>query len=100
MVNTNPPVEPRRFGNRARSSPFDFSQIQGAPHDMLEKYFDKLSKFNGSSALPFEEHIEAVWNYIEACGAKEDVYMRALVSSLEGDARGWFDRLLVLSPAL
>ena len=29
MANTNPPV-----GNRTTPSPFDFSQIQGAPHDM------------------------------------------------------------------
>ena len=61
---------------------------------MPEKYFDKLPKFNGSSAIPVEEHIEAIWNYIEAYRAEaEDVYMRALMSSLEGDVRGWFDRL-------
>ena len=61
---------------------------------MPEKYIDKLPKLNDSSAIPVEEHIEAVWNYIEACGAEEEnVYMRALMSSLEGDARGWFDRL-------
>ena len=80
MANTNPLVGPRRLGNKTRPSPFDFSKIQGAPHDMPEKYFDKLPKFNGSSVVPIEEHIEA-------CGAEvEDVYMRALMFSLEGDA--------------
>ena len=50
--------------------------------------------FNGSLAIPIEEHIESVWNYMDAYGAEaEDVYMVALESSLEGDARGWFDRL-------
>ena len=94
MANTSPSLGPRHFRNRFKPSPFDFSQIQGAPHDMPEKYFDKIPKFNGSFAIPVEEHIEAVWNYIEACGAEEeDVYMRALMSALEGDARGWFDRL-------
>ena len=61
---------------------------------MPEKYFDKLPKFNGSSAIPIEEHIESVWNYMDAYGAKvEDVYMVSLEASLEGDSHGWFDRL-------
>ena len=68
--------------------------IQGAPHDMPKKYFDKLPKFNGLLVIPIEEHIESVWNYMDAYGAEaEDVYMVALKASLEGDARGWFDRL-------
>ena len=58
MANTNPPAGPRHFGSRAKPSPFDFSLIQGAPHDVPEKYFDKLPRVNGSSAVPIEEHIE------------------------------------------
>ena len=61
---------------------------------MPKKYFDKLPRFNGSSAIPIEEDIELVWNYMDAYGAEdEDVYMVALRASLEGDARSWFDRL-------
>ena len=88
MAHTNLPTRPRRFRSRARPSPFDFSLIQGAPHDMPEKYFDKLPKFSGSSAKSIEEHIESVWNYMDVYGAEaEDVYMVALKTSLEGDAR-------------
>ena len=62
---------------------------------MPNKYLDKLPKFNGSSAIPIEKHIESTWNYMDAYGAEaEDVYMVALKSSLEGDAEGWFARLL------
>ena len=89
MANTNPPVGPRKFGSRARPSPFNFLLIQGAPHDMPEKYFDKLPRFNGSFAVPIEEHIESVWNYMDAYRVEaEDVYMVSLKASLEGDARG------------
>ena len=37
MAHTNPPAGPRRFESRAMPSPFNFSLIQGAPHDMPEK---------------------------------------------------------------
>ena len=60
---------------------------------MPEKYFDK-PKFNGSSAIPIEVHIESVWNYMNVYKDEaEDVYMIALKTSLEGDSWGWFDRL-------
>ena len=60
---------------------------------MPDKYFDKLLKFNGSSAISIEEHIESVWNYMDAYRAEaEDVYMVSLKASLEGDSRSWFDR--------
>ena len=68
--------------------------IHGDPHDLPKKYFDKLPRFNGSTTIPIEGHIESVWSYIDAYEAKaEDVYMVALKASLEGDARSWFDRL-------
>ena len=68
--------------------------IHGDPHDLPKKYFDKLPRFNGSSTVPIEEHIESVWNYMDAYGDEyEDVYMVALKASLEGDAGRWFDRL-------
>ena len=57
MAHTNPPAGPRQFGSRARPSPFDFSMIHGAPHVFPEKYFNKLPRFNGSSAIPIEDHI-------------------------------------------
>ena len=62
MAHTNPPAGDRKFGSRARPCPFDFLMIHGDPHDFLEKYFDKIPIFNGSSVIPIEEHIELVWN--------------------------------------
>ena len=68
--------------------------IHGAPHDLPQKYFDKLPRFNGSSAISIKEHIESVWNYMDSYEIEvEDVYMVALKTSLEGDARSWLDRL-------
>ena len=83
MAHTNPLAVPRQFGSLSRPSPFDFSMIHGAPHDLPEKYFDKLPRFNGSSVIPIEEHIESVCNYMDSYGAEaEDVYMVSLKASL------------------
>ena len=94
MANGNlPPPNPRPFGNQARDSPFDFSQIQGAHLDMSNKYFEKISKFSDNCTTLVEDHIDSVWAHMEACGdSDEDVYMRGLFVSLEGEARRWFDR--------
>ena len=82
------------FGRKAKASPLDFSLIPGAPHDMPEKYFEKVPKFDGVSATSIEDHIDKVWDHMEAYGAvDEDVFMRGLLFSLEGDVRKWFDRL-------
>ena len=94
---TNSPVA-CAFGNKVRTSPLDFSHVLGAPHDMPDKYFEKIPKFNGNCATSIEDHIENVWAHMEAYGAEEeDVFMRGLFASLEGDARKWFDRLLASS---
>ena len=83
-TNTN---QPRTFGNKVRPSPFDFSQIVGSPHDMLEKYFENIPRFSGNCATPIEDHIDVVWSHTEACGDKEDdVYMRDLLFCLEGES--------------
>ena len=59
-----------------------------APCDFPEKYFDKLPRFNGSLAIPINEHIESVWNYMDDYGDEfEDVYMAALKESLEVDPK-------------
>ena len=42
-----PPQNLRVFGRKAKASPLDFSLILGAPHDMPEKYFEKVPKFDG-----------------------------------------------------
>ena len=61
---------------------------------MPKKYFDGLPKFNGNSVVIIEDHIQAVWNYMQAYGVEEeDIFMRALMSSLEEETRRWFDRL-------
>ena len=45
--NVPPPQNPRIFGRKAKASRLDFSLIQGAPHDMPDKYFKKVPKFDG-----------------------------------------------------
>ena len=65
---------------------------------MPEKYFEKVPKFDGVSTISIEDHIDKVWDHMEAYGAvDEDVFMRGLLFSLEEDARKWFDRLLASS---
>ena len=66
MTNTNPPVGPRCFISRAMPYPFEFSLIHRAYHDIPENYFDKIPIFNGSLAIPIEQHIEPLWNYMHA----------------------------------
>ena len=91
-TNTN---QPRTFGNKAKASPFDLSQIAGSPHDMPDKYFERNPKFSGNCATTIEDHIDVVWSHLEAYGVEEeDVYMRGFLFSLEGEACRWFDRLL------
>ena len=58
--NAPPPQNPRIFGRKAKASPLDFSLIQGAPHDMPDKYFKKVHKFDGVSVTSIEDHIEKV----------------------------------------
>ena len=61
---------------------------------MPEKYFEKVPKFDGVSSISIEDHIDKVWDHMEAYGASdEDVFMKGLPASLEGDVRKWFDRL-------
>ena len=55
-----PPQNLRVFGRKAKASPLDFSLIPGAPHDMPEKYFEKVPKFDGVSAISIEDHIDKV----------------------------------------
>ena len=90
-TNTN---QYRAFGNKAKASPFDLSQIVGSPHDMPDKYFESIPKFSSNCAITIEDHIDVVWSHLEAYGAEEeDVYKRGLLFSLEGEARRRFDRL-------
>ena len=101
MVETNtsenqnvPPQNSRIFGRKAKPSPLDFSLIPGPPHDMPAKYFEKVPRFDGVSAISIEDHINKVWEHMEAYGAfDEDVFMRGFLHSLEGDVRKWFDKL-------
>ena len=83
-----PPQNSRVFGRKAKASPLDFSLVPGAPHDMLENYFEKVPKFDGVSATSIEDHIDKVWDHMD-----EDVFMRGISFYLEGDVRKWFDRL-------
>ena len=54
----------------------------------------KFPKFDGVSYISIEDHINKVWDHMEAYGASdEDVFMRGLPHYLEGDVRKWFDKM-------
>ena len=60
---------------------------------MPDKYFEKVTNYNGNCASTIEDHIEMVWCHMEAYGAEhEDMYMRGLFVSLERETCKWFDK--------
>ena len=80
--------------NQGKRSPFDFSKIQGAPHPMPNDYTRRLPQFYGNKDISIESHLDILWDYMEIRGTNnEDVYMRALGESLQGDVQLWFDHL-------
>ena len=80
----------RAVRKKAKPSPFDFSEILGAPHPMPKGYSEGLPRFYVNAIESIEKHLDAVWYYMEAYGAEdEDVYMRALCESLGGNVDYW-----------
>ena len=62
-----------------KQSPFDISEISGAPHTMPNNYARRLPQFNGNKDISIESHLDILWDYMEIRGAdNEDVYMQAL----------------------
>ena len=59
-----------------KQSPFDFSEIPGAPHPMPNDYTRRLPQFSGNNDISIESHLDILWDYMEIRGAdNEDVYM-------------------------
>ena len=82
----------RVIKKKVKPSPFNFSEIPGAPHPMPNDYIKRLPRFSGNN--PIEGYLDIFWLYMESwCAKDEDVYMHALGASLDGDAKLWFDHL-------
>ena len=65
---------------------------------MPKDYIKKLSRFYVNNATSIQDNLQMLWDHMEVRGADhEDVYMRALGESLDGDARLWFDHLAPIS---
>ena len=61
---------------------------------MPNDYIKKLPRFSGSDSISTEGFLDVFWWYMESRGAEdEDVFMRSLGASLDGDAKLWFDHL-------
>ena len=61
---------------------------------MPNNYTRRLPQFSGNNDISIESHLDILWDYMESRGAyNEDVYMRALGESLQGDVQLWFDHL-------
>ena len=74
---------PRVVKRQVRPSPFDYSEIDGAPHPMPSDYTEMFPCFHGKNATSIEGNLDVFWYYMEErCATDEDVYMRALGESL------------------
>ena len=61
---------------------------------MPNDYTRRLPQFSGNNDICIEIHLDILWDYMEIRGANnEDVFMRALWKSLQGDVQLWFDHL-------
>ena len=66
----------RAVRKKAKQSPFDFSEILGAPHRMPSSDTRRLPQFNGNKDISIESHLDTLWNQMEIRGAdNEGVYM-------------------------
>ena len=73
----NDPCNPIRYltqtnkvvRKQAKPSPFDFSEIRGAPHPMPKGYSEGLPCFYANATKSIEKHLDVVWYYMEAYGA-------------------------------
>ena len=71
--------------------PFDFTNIQGYPHDIPEKSIDNFPTFQGNNVLLEANHWRKFKNMANKFATNyEDVKMRLFTLSLEDDASIWF----------
>ena len=66
----------RAIKKQDKRSPFDFSEIPGAPHPMPNDYTRRMPRFNENKDISIENHLDILWDYMESRDAdNEDVYM-------------------------
>jgi hypothetical protein len=76
--------------------PFDFTNIQGYPHNIPKKAFDKIPTFQRNNVVYTRDHfgtfnnmiLKTIWD-----NTHEDLRMRLLALSLENDVMDWFIHL-------
>ena len=74
--------------------PLDFSQCQGQPHDMPKKALKWLPRFSADNVISFTDHVEALEKaFHDNEIVHEDVAMKLLVISLDGNAYRWYKGL-------
>jgi hypothetical protein len=63
-------------------------------HDLPENYIKHFPKFTGEGDLTADEHINFFDQFADILGIEhEDVYLRLLVQTFEGQVRTWFQSL-------
>ena len=84
---------PRTISTK-RSMPLCFDGIYGFPNVVLDDIRKHLSKFSGNHTALASQHVQV---FSDLMGdyeiAREDVYMKLFVQTLECDARDWFSFL-------
>ena len=91
----NVPVPPPIIFNKfpTRYAPLSLLIVM---HDLLDNYMKSLPKFTGEGDLTATEHIVFFDQFVDIIGIEhEDVYMRLLVQTFEGQVRNRFKGLPV-----
>jgi hypothetical protein len=87
--NPPPPPPPRVFNKVAtRYAPL---VLPANLNDLPDNYVKNLPKFNGENDVTVVEHLVFFEEFVDVAGVEhEDVYMRLLVQTFEGEVRLWF----------
>jgi hypothetical protein len=97
--NINPPPPPPRIFSKVttRYAPL---ALPATLHDLHENSMKSLPKFMGEWDLTTTKHITFFYQFVDILQIEhEDVYMRLLVHTFEGQVRTWFRGLLANSIA-
>ena len=81
--------------------PLDFSQIAGAPHNILKDAIKKLPWFEGNNATTARTHLRKFERHLvsycdDVSSSHEDIKMKLFALSLEDDAAKWYENLGVI----
>jgi hypothetical protein len=80
--------------------PLDMSKIPGYPKKMPPRYELFLPRFDGSDEDCPKSHMRRFWKFFQhfpVDDEAEDLVMKLFSSSLHGEARRWYDKLLAAS---